>query len=122
MTDKCVDGVCELKERYDDVPPICYCFRLFRRDIEQEIKKTGKTTIPEFISAQVRAGNCRCKDVNPKGTCCLGDISKAVKEIKKEFSIDRGKGEGLCRYESPVTLEQILSEANKTGFKTTKLN
>jgi len=32
------------------------------------------------------------------------------------------KGEAVCKYEPPATLEQILSEANKTGFKTTQLN
>ena len=91
----CSDGVCEVsdketaqapaapvKERYD-TSPICYCFHIFRQDIEQEIRKTGSTTIPDFVTAQVKAGNCRCKDVNLKGTCCLGELSKTVKEIQK---------------------------------------
>lgn len=85
------DGVCEvteaqgspeatsyIKERYGDTLPICYCFHLFKQDIEQEIRRTGKTTIPDFVKAQVRAGNCRCEHTNPKKTCCLGDLSKAV--------------------------------------------
>ncbi len=84
MTEKCNNEICKVRERYEDSLPICYCFHLFKQDIEQEIKKTGKTTIPEFISAQVRAENCRCRYVNPKGTCCLGDISVAVKQIQKE--------------------------------------
>ena len=96
MTETCANGVCEVtekeggqtptspvKERYDSLP-ICYCFHIFRQDIEQEIKKTGKTTIPDFLRAQIKAGNCRCEAVNPKKTCCLGDIAKAVKEIQGE--------------------------------------
>jgi len=96
MTDKCADGVCEVtgketgktpispvKERYDTAP-ICYCFHIFQQDIEQEIRKTGKTTIPDFLRAQIKSGNCRCEAVNPKKSCCLGDIAKAVKEIKGE--------------------------------------
>ncbi|MBI2083309.1 MAG: hypothetical protein HYT76_07030 [Deltaproteobacteria bacterium] len=60
MTEKCAEGVCEIsdketaqapasavKERYNS-PPICYCFHIFREDIEQEIGKTEKTTIPDF--------------------------------------------------------------------------
>ncbi|MBI1909397.1 MAG: hypothetical protein HYS22_04430 [Deltaproteobacteria bacterium] len=95
MEEKCANGVCEVaekergrtpaspvKERYDS-SPICYCFHIFRQDIEQEIKKTGKTTIPDFLMAQIKAGNCRCEAVNPQGTCCLGNISAAVKKIMK---------------------------------------
>jgi hypothetical protein len=90
----CSDGVCKVsdketaqasaspvKERYD-FSPVCYCFHIFRQDIEQEIRKTGKTTIPDFLRAQIKSENCRCETVNPKKSCCLGDISRAVKEIR----------------------------------------
>lgn len=73
-----------IKEK-DDPLPICYCFNFFRHDVEKEIKSTGKTTIPDFISAQVKAGNCFCEHTNPQGTCCLGNVSKVVKEIQRRF-------------------------------------
>lgn len=83
MTEKCNNEVCDVVNGgKEDPEQICYCFGIFRHHIRNEMQKTGKTTIPGFISAQVRAGNCRCKDLNPKRTCCLGDISKAVKEIQ----------------------------------------
>lgn len=83
MSEKCDKGICEVvNEEKEDLEEICYCFDIFRHHIRNEIQKTGKTIIPEFISAQVKAGNCRCKDLNPKGSCCLGDIYKAVKEIQ----------------------------------------
>jgi hypothetical protein len=72
-----------IKEK-DDPLPACYCFNFFRHDIREEIKKTGKTTIPDFISSQVKAGNCFCEYTNPQGTCCLGNISAVVKQIQKK--------------------------------------
>lgn len=75
-----------IKESHDPIP-ICYCFNFFRHDVEEQIKATGKTTISEFISAQVKAGNCLCERTNPQGTCCLGNVSFVVKAVlKKETS------------------------------------
>ena len=57
-------------------------------------------------------------------TCgmCEAKVKKQLSAICKELTINRDKGEGVCRYESPMTVEKILSEANKTGFKTAVLN
>ncbi len=63
---------------------ICYCFNFSREDIRREMKETGKTTILDFISSQIKAGHCACAVKNPKKRCCLGDILAAVKQIKKE--------------------------------------
>lgn len=68
----------------DDPIPICYCFNFFRHDVEKEIDETGKTTIPDFIAAQVKAKNCFCEYTNPQGTCCLGNVSAVVKTILKK--------------------------------------
>lgn len=72
-----------IKEK-DDPLPICYCFNFFRHDVEAEIRETGKTTITDFISAQVKDGNCFCEYTNPQGTCCLGNVSAAVKQLQKK--------------------------------------
>lgn len=71
-----------VKER-DDPVPICYCFNFFRHDVEQEIQATGHSTIPDFISDQVKAGNCFCEYTNPQGTCCLGNVAMVIKQIQK---------------------------------------
>jgi copper chaperone CopZ len=57
-------------------------------------------------------------------TCgmCEAKVKSQLSSFCKELSVDRDKGEAVCRYEPPATPEQILSEANKTGFKTTQLN
>ncbi len=57
-------------------------------------------------------------------TCgaCSAKVEKKLSPLCKEVKVDHKKGEGICKYESPTTTEQILQEANKTGFRTTKLN
>ena len=68
-----------LKEKSDPLP-LCYCFGFARADVGAEVRATGKCTIPERITAEVKAGNCSCETKNPSGTCCLGEVRKAVKE------------------------------------------
>ncbi len=58
--------------------PVCYCFGFTRKDIEDEIAKTGHSTVADRITAEVRAGNCACEVKNPSGKCCLGDVTQAV--------------------------------------------
>ena len=74
-----------LKET-DDPIPVCYCFGYTERMITEEIRATGRTTIPDQIRAEVKAGNCRCEITNPKGSCCLGDVSRAVTKVKRRIS------------------------------------
>ena len=70
-----------LKET-DDPVPVCYCFRYSERMIFDEVTETGKSTIPQKIRAEVRAGNCECEVKNPQGSCCLGDVGRVVKRAK----------------------------------------
>ena len=76
-----------IKEKEDPVP-LCYCFGWDRRKIRDEIKRTGKSTAVESITRKVKAGECTCERSNPQGTCCLGNVSKAVKEAVERL----GKG------------------------------
>jgi len=68
-----------VKEKADPIP-VCYCFGFTRGDIHDEIAETGRSTIAQRISAEVKAGNCACEVKNPSGKCCLGDIVRNVKE------------------------------------------
>ncbi len=65
--------------------PLCDCFDFTVEDIEAEIRRSGKTTIPERIRAEVKAGNCACEVKNPQGTCCLGNVGRAVAEATRRF-------------------------------------
>lgn len=67
-----------LKEAEDPVP-ICYCFGFTEAMATEEIQATGKCTIPQRITAEVKKGNCACEIRNPQGSCCLGNVTAAVK-------------------------------------------
>lgn len=69
-----------LKEPNDSTVPVCYCFAWTPEKIQAEIKETGKSTVGDQIKAQVKKGNCYCEVTNPQGSCCLGNVSKVVKE------------------------------------------
>ncbi|MBI4551048.1 MAG: copper chaperone Copz family protein [Candidatus Latescibacteria bacterium] len=80
-----------MKEIEDPIP-ICYCFDYTVRHIEDEIRTTGATTIPERIRAEVKAGHCRCEVMNPQGTCCLGNVARTVKKAMAAVQIPVGIG------------------------------
>ena len=65
------------KETEDPIP-ICYCFGYTVADLSRELAAFGKTEIPATITAEVKAGHCACEVKNPQGSCCLGNVSKAV--------------------------------------------
>lgn len=75
------------KETEDPIP-VCYCFAHTRESVWVEIEKTGKSTVQADITAKVKAGLCRCEQTNPQGSCCLGNVSKAVKEGFSRCSLE----------------------------------
>ena len=74
-----------LKETEDPVP-ICYCFGFTETMVREEIRATGKCTIPQRIAAEVKAGNCACKIRNPQGLCCLGYAHAAVNQLARALA------------------------------------
>jgi len=71
-----------IKETADPIP-LCYCFDYSREDIRRNIEAAGKTSVLEEIKTEVQGGFCACEVRNPGGTCCLGDITRAIQEEKK---------------------------------------
>ena len=63
---------------------VCYCFGFTRQDIWDEIRSTGKSTVAKRITAEVEAGRCACEMKNPSGKCCLGDVTRIVKDRLNE--------------------------------------
>ena len=74
-----------LKESEDPIP-VCYCFGFTVADLRNDIAKRGETAIPASIMAEVRAGHCACEVKNPEGSCCLGNLSRAVEAINSKTS------------------------------------
>jgi hypothetical protein len=70
-----------VKETEDPVP-VCYCFGFTERMIVEELQATGQCTIPQRITAEVKAGNCACEVRNPQASCCLGRVTAAVKRLR----------------------------------------
>ena len=80
-----------LKEPNDPPAPVCYCFGWTPRRIRAEIETTGRSSVIDQIKAQVKVGNCYCEVTNPQGSCCLGNVAKAVQHAMA--SISRKGGE-----------------------------
>lgn len=51
-------------------------------------------------------------------TCgaCAKKVKRELSKVCDEASVDLQKGEGVCKYQDPVTPDQILKEAKKSGF------
>lgn len=77
-----------LKEK--DAPrPVCYCFGHTVESIREEIGRTGRSTAAASIREKIEAGECRCEVLNPRGTCCLGDVNNVVKEAVASLGISQ---------------------------------
>ena len=63
----------------DDPIPVCYCFGITKRMIQEEIERTGFSTASARIRAEVKTDNCRCEVESPSGRCCLSDVIQAEK-------------------------------------------
>jgi len=72
-----------IKETVDPIP-LCYCFGYTREDVRRDIETSKSTAILEKIKAEVQGGFCACEVKNPSGTCCLGDITRAIQECKQD--------------------------------------
>lgn len=67
----------------DPSVPACYCFNNSVNSIAKEFEQNDTTNVLARIKAEVRAGNCRCEVTNPQGSCCLGNVTKAIKVAKE---------------------------------------
>ncbi len=70
-----------IKETEDPIP-LCYCFGYDRKAVWDDIRLRGDTDIQKDITQRVRAGECRCEETNPSGGCCLGTVSRAIKQAR----------------------------------------
>lgn len=74
-----------------DAPrPVCYCFDHTIEEIEDEVRRTGQSTVLDDIKTRMKAG-CWCETKSPQGACCLGTVSKYVKQALAQT----GSGETL---------------------------
>ncbi len=67
-----------IKESEDPIP-LCYCFGYDRKAVFDDIGRNNDTDIQRIITERVKAGECRCEEMNPSGGCCLGSVAKTIK-------------------------------------------
>ena len=61
----------------DDSPdtPLCYCFKVLKRQALEEVARTGTTNVFQNIQAKMKPGqSCFCEKANPRGDTCSKDI------------------------------------------------
>lgn len=82
----------------EEDPPhtVCYCFGHTVESIQDEIGKTGRSTAFDSVTEKVKAGECSCEVLNPKGTCCLGDIRIVAQEALGTSGANQDDSEGDC--------------------------
>ncbi|MFQ5578390.1 MAG: hypothetical protein ACE5G8_15520 [Anaerolineae bacterium] len=75
------------KEPHNPEVLVCYCFRHSPASIRAELRVAGRSTVVAQINAGIKAGQCACDIRNPQGSCCLGNVSRVVKQVKGEVKI-----------------------------------
>lgn len=73
-----------VKERSGE-RPLCYCFGHSVASIKQELRAKGRSDALEDIRAKMKNPGCRCKWVNPSGSCCLGSVARGIKIAQEEL-------------------------------------
>lgn len=61
---------------------VCYCFGDTESTIADEIRQHGRSAAPERVREHIEAERCACDIRNPRGACCLGDVTQAVKAVE----------------------------------------
>lgn len=57
---------------------LCYCFGHTVEEVEAEVRATGTSGIADAIASKCRQGLHRCEETNPRGSCCLGEVRRAI--------------------------------------------
>lgn len=60
---------------------ICYCFGWTREKIKQFVENELTPNPLEHIREHIKENRCGCEFNNPQGGCCIGNVTKYIKEI-----------------------------------------
>lgn len=69
-------------KEHDPPRTVCYCFGHTLEGIEADVKRCGTSHIADEITEHCRRGLDRCEETNPKGSCCLGDVRRAIQDAQ----------------------------------------
>ena len=72
---------------WQKLPPggrtLCYCFGENERDMQLEIALHGSTSALTRVRTQIAERRCACHVRNPRGTCCLVDLTAVVTRLQE---------------------------------------
>lgn len=71
--------------------PVCYCFGESEASIRAEVETTGRSTAVERIREHIAEGRCACDVRNPRGACCLSDVTAAIMRVEEAVRSDTEK-------------------------------
>jgi bacterioferritin-associated ferredoxin len=57
---------------------VCFCKKISKQEIE-DAAKNGATSLDEIKKVTGACTGNNCKEMNPKGRCCSGDIFNILK-------------------------------------------
>ena len=63
--------------------PLCYCFGHTYESMREEWDQSHRTTALAEIETATKAGACRCRVTNPRGTCCLSEVRRFCDELRE---------------------------------------
>jgi len=62
----------------------CYCFGESEAAMRAELESTGQIRAVDRVRRHVAERRCACDLRNPRGACCLGDLSAAVRTLSEK--------------------------------------
>jgi copper chaperone CopZ len=71
---------------------ICYCFEHTAAEIEAEVVASGSPEVLNSIVANCKQGLDRCKETNPQGACCLGNVRHVMKNARAKNDTQAARG------------------------------
>jgi hypothetical protein len=77
------------KHPRDERVPVCYCFGYTPATVRAAVASTGRSAASEDVAREVKAGRCACELKNPKGSCCLGDVSRVESTLVEAMAAGR---------------------------------
>ncbi|MEQ6353371.1 (2Fe-2S)-binding protein [Lysinibacillus sp. M3] len=61
--------------------PVCYCFDWTKEKIKHNVETKLTPNPLEHIRENIKENRCGCEVNNPQGSCCLGNVTKYIKDL-----------------------------------------
>jgi copper chaperone CopZ len=102
--------------------PVCYCFNHTVEEIEEQVRVTGRSTVPDDIKTRMKEA-CWCETRSPLGACCLATVTQFVQAAqarytKRPTTTGRAAPPGAARQLEDRCAEQGAGPIASTGQPT----